>query len=252
MEKKPAPSGPRPSGRAILIAIGLALLLAGSFVYFRGGKEPLPSQPEPSQEIPAMEQPPENPEPQPEAPGESAPSIPSFPTDKLFITAGRQGYASGELRLVIPKLELDVPIQNGVDEATLKEGPGLYDYAQLPSKGNSNVSIAGHRDIYGSHFYYVDTLAPGDLFYLVYHGEIYQYAYYSTQVVEADDWGPIYSKEFSALTLTSCTPIGTSLNRIIITAKLVSVVPETEEFDFRGNDPAYAEVGIGESQPDAA
>ena len=154
------------------------------------------------------------------------------PGDKLFISTERQQYQSGTLRLVIPQLELDLAIQNGVYEASLEQGPGLYDYAQLPGTGNRNVSIAGHRDIHGSPFYYVDTLTDNDYLYLIYDGTVYRYTYKSTTIVADDDWGPIYSQGFSCLTLTSCDPIGTTQNRIIVQAELSQRTPYRSDDSF--------------------
>ncbi|WP_101908910.1 class E sortase [Marasmitruncus massiliensis] len=145
-----------------------------------------------------------------------------YPTDRLFITRGRQEYTDGAMILRVPRLDLEAPVMSGTDDQALKKSVGLYEYAQLPGEGNSNVSIAGHRDIYGCEFYYIDTVTDGDLLYLEYDGTLYTYRYLKTEIVEADDWGPIYSKEFSCLTLTSCHPIGTSQKRIIVTAELVS------------------------------
>ncbi len=145
-----------------------------------------------------------------------------YPTDRLFITRGRQEYTDGTMILRVPRLDLEAPVMNGTDDQVLKKGVGLYEYAQLPGGGNSNVSIAGHRDIYGCEFYYIDTVTDGDLLYLEYDGTLYTYRYLNTEIVAADDWGPIYSKDFSCLTLTSCHPIGTSQKRIIVTAELVS------------------------------
>ncbi len=155
-----------------------------------------------------------------------------LPYDKLFITPQRQKYINDSLVLKIPRLDIDTPVENGTDLAALKRGPGLYEYAQLPGEGNRNVSIAGHRDIHGNIFYYLDQLHFGDLFYLLYEGEIYRYAYLDTTVVEQDDWGPIYSQGFSCLTLTTCEPIGVSDHRLIIRAQLLDHVPEQDGYYY--------------------
>ncbi len=148
-----------------------------------------------------------------------------YPTDRLFLTKSRQDYTDGKMVLRIPRLELEVPVMGGTDDESLKKGVGLYEYAQLPGESNCNVSIAGHRDIYGCEFYYIDQITDGDLLYLEYNGTCYTYEYKQTEIVAADDWGPIYSKDFSCLTLTSCHPIGTSQKRMIVTAELISSAP---------------------------
>ncbi len=163
---------------------------------------------------------------------EPAPPPEALPAGQLLITPQRQTYQSGQLRLVIPQLSIDLTVEGGVAEANLAAGPGLYDYAQLPGEPGGNVSIAGHRDIHGSVFYYVDRLGSGDRLYLVYEDTVYVYAYEATRIVSDDDWGPIHTQGFSCLTLTSCDPIGTSLNRIIVTARLQEATPFTDAYSF--------------------
>ena len=43
--------------------------------------------------------------------------------------------------------------------------------------------------------------------------------YESTEIVEADDWSPIFNRGYPCLTITSCDPIGTSERRIVVRAK---------------------------------
>ena len=161
------------------------------------------------------------------------PPAPEIPNGLLLITTQREAYMSGDLRLVIPKLQIDQTVQDGVTEADLMKGPGLYDYAQLPGEPGGNVSIAGHRDIHGSIFYYIDQLTIGDRLYLVYQDTIYIYTYEETKIVKPTDWGPIHTQGFSCLTLTSCDPIGTSRNRIIVTARLEHTLPYTADYVFK-------------------
>lgn len=147
-----------------------------------------------------------------------------YPVGKLVVTTDREAYENGNLRLVIPSLDQDVLVQNNVDTESLRSGPGLYEYSQLPAPDtNANVSIAGHRDIEGAEFYYIDRLTDGDLMYLVYQEKVYIYQYESTQIIQSDDWNPIACKDYPCLTLTSCDPIGTFINRIVVTGRLVDV-----------------------------
>lgn len=219
------------SGRrtAALLAVLLAVLFAGAGLL----------RSEPAQ--PPEDAPPENAPPEERQAGLSQPEKgdapdagakdDGLPHDKLFITPERQAYQDGDLRLIIPRLELDREVLNGTSAEVLKRGVGLYDYAQLPGEGNRNVSVAGHRNgrkngIVNDHapFYYIDTLEEGDFLYLRDDEKIYQYCYEDTSIVEADDWGPIYSQGFSCLTLTSCHPIGTTDRRIIVRARLTGII----------------------------
>lgn len=165
-----------------------------------------------------------------------------LPTDKVFVTDTRKGYQSGDLRLIIPKLEVDELILDGVDEQTLLQGEGLYDYAQLPGEGRSNTSIAGHRNwIRGGKitldqpFSFLDTLTEGDYLYLVYGENIYQYLFEYQEVVEPDDWGPIYKTDHSCVTLTTCTPVGVSDHRLIVRGALVDIIPFTDDYAYPAN-----------------
>lgn len=165
-----------------------------------------------------------------------------LPHDKLFITVERQEYKTGDLTLIIPKLNLDEPVQNGTDADALRKGPGLYDYAQLPGKGNRNVSIAAHRNhsrngvISEWFFYYIDTLCDGDYLYLTDNKNIYQYKYEETTIVEDDDWSPIYSQGFSCLTLTSCEPIGVATHRIVVHSRLNQIYSFNSDYAYPENE----------------
>jgi len=165
-----------------------------------------------------------------------------LPHDKLFITVERQKYKSGDLQLIIPTLSIDAPVWDGTTEEDLVHGACLYEYAQLPGEGNRNVSIAAHRNgrkngIVNDDglFYYIDLLMEGDYLYLRDDKNIYRYCYESTKVVEADDWGPIYSQGFSCLTLTSCEPIGISTHRIIVRSKLDEITPLSDTYEYRAS-----------------
>lgn len=147
-----------------------------------------------------------------------------YPVGKLVVTTDREDYQSGDLRLLIPVLAQDLPVQNGADADSLREGPGLYEYSQLPAPDtNANVSIAGHRDVEAAEFYYIDRLSDGDLMYLLYKETVYVYLYQSTEIIQLDNWNPIACKEYPCLTLTSCDPVGTFVNRIVVTGQLVDV-----------------------------
>ena len=166
-----------------------------------------------------------------------------YPVGKLVVTTDREAYENGNLRLVIPSLDQDVLVQNNVDTESLRSGPGLYEYSQLPAPDtNANVSIAGHRDIEGAEFYYIDRLTDGDLMYLVYQEKVYIYQYESTQIIQSDDWNPSACKDYPCLTLTSCDPIGTFINRIVVTGRLVDVREMNSQVMFAAKGNADSSV----------
>lgn len=154
-----------------------------------------------------------------------------LPIGELVLTHARSVYQDGELRLVIPKLELDCPVLNGTELSTLRQGVGLYKYAQIPDIYNTNTSIAGHRDLYGFEFYYLDQLTEGDYIYLIIKDIVFQYEFASSYILtDTYNWDAIRVFHDSRVTLTTCDPIGTSTNRLIVVGELVAYEDYTEDY----------------------
>lgn len=159
--------------------------------------------------------------------------------EQLFISKQRKRYKSGEMTLIIPSLNLNEKIQASTNQSALSLGPGLYEYAQLPTESKSNVSIAAHRNksrngiIKEWFFYYIDQLKEGNHLYIIYKNKIYEYAYYKTSIVTPEDWSPIYQKNFSCITLTSCEPIGIASHRIVIQGKLEKILDYSNDFQYK-------------------
>ena len=68
------------------------------------------------------------------------------------------------LRLIIPKLDVDQTIVQGVDWDALKLGIGQLQNGVNPLDETGNVVLAGHNDIYGEVFRHLDELEIGDIF----------------------------------------------------------------------------------------
>lgn len=169
--------------------------------------------------------------------------------DALVITQGRLDYRRGELALVIPSIAVSTAVGESTLPDVLRQLPGLYEFSQLPGEGDVNVSIAAHRDVYGKEFYALDKLAPGDYLYLLHRDKVYRYRYLDTRIVPPDRWEVIRRQGFSCLTLTTCDPVGTTLNRLILRAELVDVEPYRVENEFPPNDLAPAEHAASAQSP---
>lgn len=189
----------------------------------------------------------EEPEPEPEP--SSKPEPPPEPEPELLYPVGkfgpdelRLGYVSGEMTLSVPRMDFEGPVYSGeeditpgsptyqgVSNETLKNGVGLFGASQLPGPSNSNVSIAGHRDIHGMEFYTIDKMTEGDYMYLTYKGKKYVYLYENTLITHDNDWEPIRIKDYGCLTLQSCTPINVATERIFVTGRLVEIIDLEEE-----------------------
>lgn len=158
-----------------------------------------------------------------------------WPEDSLFIEENRVNYNTSTLTLVIPKLEIKDSVMDGSSQTDLKYGPGLYEMSQMPGEGDRNVSIAGHRTGFGRYyniFKELHILEKGDLLYLYDTEFIYSYRYKETKIIEANDWSVILLQGYSCLTLTSCHPIGSNSERIVVISELISVNNKTEDFIF--------------------
>lgn len=143
-----------------------------------------------------------------------------------------------EPRLIIPKLNVDVPVAFGIsnDSATVMSAmndgvahfviPGASAY---PGE-IGNMVITGHSagDIYSSNQYKfifsgLERLEDGDLIYINYNSVRYTYSVVRKETVEPTNVGAlIYETDKPMLTLITCTPLGTSRYRLLVTAEQIN------------------------------
>ncbi|TDA69894.1 MAG: class E sortase [Clostridia bacterium] len=123
--------------------------------------------------------------------------------------------------VVVPKLDLWAAVVHGVSPKDLRRGPGHYpDSAWPPETGN--VAIAGHRTTYGAWFRHLDKLEAGDTIYLVSSGRTYCYRVEKVWVTEPTDWSVVAPTANPVLTLTTCNPLYSSRQRLVVRASMVS------------------------------
>jgi len=132
----------------------------------------------------------------------------------------REDYQSGMMIINIEKLDVRAAVVGGTTIVDLKKGPGLYEISPLPHEDKGNVLIAGHRTTYGAWFRHVDKLREGDIITLEYENRIYTYSVEEVFIVDKKDWSVTKPLGYSAITLTSCHPIGSDRQRIIVRGKL--------------------------------
>lgn len=122
-------------------------------------------------------------------------------------------------RLVIPRIDLDEIVLEGIETEDLNAGPGHLPGSVLPGeRGNSIVSA--HRDRHFNHF---DALKVGDT--VVTESRIGKttWVIVSQRVVDKDARA-LFRTSDTTLTLTTCWPIryvGSAPSRLIVTAKPV-------------------------------
>lgn len=169
----------------------------------------------------------------------------------------RREYQDASLILRIPRLNYQGAVLEGMtkelksgngavnsamDETALDHGVVLFNQSQLPGTENRNVSIAGHRDILGMEFYYIDTFEEGDFLYLYYNGMEYTYEYRDTVITHNRDWDYIKTNEYSTLTLQSCHPVNVATQRIFAYGYLTDVrtLTKTEVQALQQDYPAFS------------
>ncbi|HNX29586.1 MAG TPA: class E sortase [Syntrophomonadaceae bacterium] len=122
--------------------------------------------------------------------------------------------------LEIPVINLSAVVIKGTSAENLAKGPGWYEESALP--GHGNTAIAGHRSMYGGAFTKIENLKVDNVILLKFNGKIYRYKVKELFTIESTDWSVTEPLEYTALTLTTCHPEGSS-KRFVVRASLVSI-----------------------------
>lgn len=127
-------------------------------------------------------------------------------------------------RLVIPAIDVDLPVYHGTTERTLAKGIGHLFGSQLPVGGpGTHALLTGHTGIpEATLFDNLDQLEIGDAFYISVAGEHLKYEVSDINVVlphETDSLRPVAGQDL--VTLITCTPYGINTHRLLVTAHRV-------------------------------
>jgi sortase A len=121
--------------------------------------------------------------------------------------------------LLIPKINLEVPVFNDTDDLTLNRGVGrILGTAQVGQQGN--LGIAGHRDGF---FRGLKDVGPNDVVELIRPGGKDQYVITQVQIVKVEDVYVLDPTPSPTLTLVTCFPfyfVGNAPKRYVVTAAL--------------------------------
>ncbi|MDD3035591.1 MAG: sortase [Candidatus Saccharimonadaceae bacterium] len=146
-----------------------------------------------------------------------------------------------ESRLIIPKINVDVPViynvGNDYDSQMTAMTKGVSHFA-IPGAGShpgqiGNTVISGHssndlfdKGDYKFIFVQLDKLEPGDTVYANYESKRYTYTVTKKEVVNPNEVNKlVYTTTKPILTLLTCTPVGTSKYRLLVTTEQVSPDP---------------------------
>ncbi len=174
------------------------------------------------------------------------------------------GAIGPETKLIIPKINIDVPINLDVDassiEAQMKAMEnGIMHFAiaganALPGQFG-NFVVSGHssndaftRGEYKFIFAKLDQAKEGDMIYVNYGGVRYTYAVRSTKVVNPEDTASLMlGTSRKMLTIVTCTPLGTAKYRLLVFAEQVAPTDSTETPPPETTPPG--ETPAGEVEP---
>jgi len=136
--------------------------------------------------------------------------------------------------LTIPSIGVEAPIiiepsfEEWKVQIALRNGVDHYGTTAMPGD-IGNMVILGHSSgqawapgNYHFVFTLLDKLKPGDLIYVDYNGTRFTYQMTDNVVVKPTDTSQIQPTTTSTLSLVTCTPVGTSTNRLVVHAKLIS------------------------------
>ena len=147
-------------------------------------------------------------------------------------------------KLIIPKIAVDVPIvwdANAASQASLNaamdKGVVWFNIPGANAKPGEvgNFVVSGHSSNdwldngkYKFIFARLEQMQKGDNIYVNYNGKRYTYTVTGSQVVKPTDVHALQTNATKpTMTLITCVPLGTDLNRLLVTAEQVSPDPST-------------------------
>lgn len=125
-------------------------------------------------------------------------------------------------RIVIPSIDVDLPVYHGTRADTLERGVGHLFGTDLPVGGDNTHSVlTGHSGLQTATLF--DNLTDvkiGDSVYLDVYGQKLRYVVYDTQVVLPDHATGLEKQDGrDLLTLITCTPYGVNSHRLLVHAE---------------------------------
>jgi sortase A len=124
-------------------------------------------------------------------------------------------------RMIIPAINIDAPVVQGVGWEQLKKGIGQVPGTALPGQVGNSV-YAAHNDIYGELFRHLDQLQPGDEVRVYTASQEFRYIVREWKIVEPTEVSVMDPTPTTTLTLISCYPYLVDTQRIVVFADLVT------------------------------
>lgn len=135
-------------------------------------------------------------------------------------------------RLVIPSIEVDLPVYHGTDHDTLQKGLGHLYGSDLPVGGPGTHSIiTGHTGLpNATMFDNLKKVKEGDVFFIAVAGQSLKYEVDRISVVLPHEVSELDTDdEGDYVTLITCTPYGINTHRLLVRAHAVPISPAEAE-----------------------
>lgn len=141
--------------------------------------------------------------------------------EKEGVAAYAQMLAVQEMigHIVIPSIDVDLPVYAGTGDAVLQKGAGHLEGTSLPIGGkNTHAVITAHRGLPTAlMFRNLDQLKIDQVFYYVNLGETLAYEVDQILTVEPSDFDPVLvAKGKDEMTLLTCTPYMINSHRLLV------------------------------------
>lgn len=154
-----------------------------------------------------------------------------------------EGVPTGVMgRVVIPTIDVDMPIYHGTTEETLMKGVGHLYGTALPVGGAGTHSVLTAHSGLADHRMFTDLpdLELGDIFTVETYGEQLHY-----EVIEIDEVLPHETETLvpesgrDLMTLVTCTPIGVNSHRLLVTGQRTDVPEPAPQFPMQSEVPGF-------------
>jgi sortase A len=187
----------------------------------------------------------------------------STDSQSVYIAQPLTATVGPEPKLIIPKINVDVPVIYNVGSDYASQMNAMtrgVSHFSIPGADSvpgriGNTALSGHssNDLFDQGDYkfifaQLDRLNIGDTIYANYNSVRYTYTVTKKEVVRPNEVNKLtYATEKPVLTLITCTPLGTSTNRLLVTAEQVS--PDPSRAVASSNTQASATASIPGNPP---
>ena len=149
--------------------------------------------------------------------------------------------------LVIPKINVDLPIYHGTSDEVLRKGVGHIKETSLPIGGDgSHAVLTSHSGLSDAKLFTdLNKLVEGDTFEIHVLGEVLYYKVNQIKVVEpnqTEELSRVPGKDY--VTLLTCTPIGVNSHRLLVRGERYYPEESVEESDT-GINMQYVALAVG-------